>query len=347
MSFPDSASSWTVNNLNAINVTYAKNHTRLKIFTDRVKRLSSNLDTLYGERKILIGNNTREYWDFTVKITENQTSEIKEIKEIKEALRRLNDATQNGSSESQRLFDRWRTNLTEFLNGLHMVILRPPDLRPPDLRPDDRREAVYMQLFMAFSRIFFLYPELGEMYLRKCNIGSKSVTGLPDVCFETLPNLANSTSTESGNVSTESENSSTVSEISSSTTSTESIPKLILVTEVKRDGLVRQWSPGIAFKIEHLLSNVKGQHGLELLLEIERRSLFEREVFGCICVKTYIIITRLKLTKNDLANLRENGNIPGNGAKITYSKPYDFLEKKHREKILDFFILIGCVQSNT
>lgn len=102
MSFPDSASSWTVNNLNAINVTYAKNHTRLKIFTDRVKRLSSNLDTLYGERKILIGNNTREYWDFTVKITENQTSEIKEIKEIKEALRRLNDATQNGSSESQR-----------------------------------------------------------------------------------------------------------------------------------------------------------------------------------------------------------------------------------------------------
>lgn len=79
----------------------------------------------------------------------------------------------------------------------------------------------------------FALLRLGEMYLRKCNIGSKSVTGLPDVCFETLPNLANSTSTESGNLSTESENSSTVSEISSSTTSTESIPKLILVTEVR------------------------------------------------------------------------------------------------------------------
>lgn len=72
------------------------------------------------------------------------------------------------------------------------------------------------------------------MYLRECYIGSQTVTGEPDVCFETLPQLENSISTESENsTSTESANSSTDLENSSSTTSTESIPKLILVTEVR------------------------------------------------------------------------------------------------------------------
>lgn len=63
---------------------------------------------------------------------------------------------------------------------------------------------------------------------------------------------------------------------------------LLFKFQVKRyNGFNSTWNSGLTFKESFLTSSVKGQHGLELLLEINK-SMFTSEAFGCICVGTYV-----------------------------------------------------------
>lgn len=308
---PRNASSWTQRDLTTIRVIYAVNSSALDYFKSRLH--TPNIDvateTLYQRRNGTIATKTRRYWNFTIDINARETNEITR------ALISLNSLPENENEESMR----WRTNLTEFLNCLYMILLRE----------DELRECAFMQLFMGFTRIAFLYPELGEMYQRECYIKRNCVNGMPDFRFETLPKLKNPAS---------------ASENPTETTRGH-IPKLILVTEVKRyNGFNSTWNSGLTFKESFLTSSVKGQHGLELLLEINK-SMFTSEAFGCICVGTYIIITHLRLPNNGMEDLERKGKLSNPGATIQYSRPYDFLKKEDREDILDFFILIGSIQS--
>lgn len=63
--------------------------------------------------------------------------------------------------------------------------------------------------------------------------------------------------------------------------------QLIIFQVTTYDSFRYGWKSGAEFKRKHMASKVKGQHGIQLLIEIER-SLFRKNVFGCICIGTYV-----------------------------------------------------------
>lgn len=312
-----SASKWTLKKFNDIKLKYNDTCVTLAYFSEKflnhLRNTSDDFETVHttlDKKKLDINSYMETYWNFTIDIKERRTNRIEK------ALEKLNCA----SDEDEDLI-RWRTNLKEFLTGLCMVLQRPGGFS----------ECVFTQLFMAFSRIFSLYPELGEMYMRGCYINEKKVNGKPDVRFETFPTLEDSTSSDSDD---------------SHSTETTWEPKLVLVTEVKKKerNFVRQWRPR-SLRKEQLSAHVKIQHGLELLIEINT-SLFEPDVFGCICIDTYIIITHLRVDQDNLKALRKTGSL-NRYETIQYSRPYDYLDKTDRREIVHILLFIGYMQANS
>lgn len=64
---------------------------------------------------------------------------------------------------------------------------------------------------------------------------------------------------------------------------------LIIFQVTTYDSFRYNWRPRMDFQQKHITSKVKGKHGIQLLVEIER-SLFRKNVFGCICIGTYVRI---------------------------------------------------------
>lgn len=298
---PSYASQWKYRHLKDIGVQY-------KATCDSLSNLTTDFGNQHPDTELIVSK-TSEYWDFPIKLKNKKGYTFSpEIKKIKRALRKLNNATNITGDE----LTRWKTNLKEFLTGLCMVLLRWNE------PTDEPRECVFTHLFMTFARIAFLYPEHGEMYNKTIKIGREDVNGMPDVRFETFPDL-----------------------------SRKSTPKLIAVTEVKNYKIFRKnWGPKDTFTCLNMSPDVLGQHGIELLLEMDQ-SLFKPTIYGCICIGSYIIITRLTINDNDLDEIKTDGKLSGDPAIIEYSKPFDYLKKADRGDILKFFISISRVQSNT
>lgn len=391
-----SASKWTYTALTDIGVEYEGKCVPLEHFTEAFKARLKNADDLEKRKNSIMSETNKDlYWNYEIQLKDESTLQ-NQYRTIKQELGKLNGASgieenaqrsrggheiENDSVESMR----WRTNLKEFFTGLCMILLRSEKFG----------EGVYTQLFTAFSRILFLYPESGNMYRRGIQIGKdmkneeateeatvrlEMTNEEPTVRFETLPLFMESNSSDDSTPATSddlsrnessnttpnessdtdsNESSDTASNESSQTTSTETPqtasnelpqplldhgPKVLLVTQVTTyDSFRYNWRPRMDFQQKHITSKVKGKHGIQLLVEIER-SLFRKNVFGCICIGTYIIITHLKVNQDYLQELRR-GKIE-NPVKVKYSKPYDYLQKEDRNEIMEFLILVSCVQSN-
>lgn len=59
--------------------------------------------------------------------------------------------------------------------------------------------------------------------------------------------------------------------------------------KLHQEWLTKNWKPGVDFEKKHMAASIKIQHGLELLIEINH-SLFNQNVFGCICIENYVRI---------------------------------------------------------
>ncbi|XP_065933307.1 uncharacterized protein [Magallana gigas] len=320
------ASKWTYTALTEIGVEFEEECIPLRHFKNAFNERLRNADDLVRRKNIIMSETDYNLsWNYKVPLKTRKRQE--QIRTIIQDLGKLNGAaaiTENGEEATRgheierdsEEYIRWKTNLKEFFKGLWVILHRSG-------KPG---AGVYTKLFDAFSRIVCLYPEPGNMYRRGIMIGGKEINEEATVRFETLPLFMESNSSDDSTPAT-----------------LDYEPKLLLVTQVTTyDSFRYSWKPGQKFEQKHMASKVKGQHGIQLLIEIER-SLFRRKVFGCICIGTYIIITQLEVNKRYAQELRD-GKIQ-NPVKVKFSQPYDFLKEVDRKKIMDFLILISCVQS--
>ncbi|KAK3091797.1 hypothetical protein FSP39_022709 [Pinctada imbricata] len=154
----------------------------------------------------------------------------------------------------------------------------------------------------------------GDSLMSTCKVKGKTVSGMPDVRFPCYQN------------------------------GDEKTIKIVTMAEVKHSDAWR--GNRDSFHIENLTDDVLGQHGAELLLEYYR-SLFRPAVSGLICIGTKLIFTILEIDGMKYGQVQAD-NVEGMNSKSTilYTKPYDYMDSRDRNDILNLFFWFGFVQHN-
>ncbi|KAK3102169.1 hypothetical protein FSP39_009300 [Pinctada imbricata] len=214
-----------------------------------------------------------------------------------------------------RIFNDWCSHMMRFLSWLDIFLRR--------LRDDVLNEGACTQLFMQFSMIFLLVPEIGESLKSQMWIGGDKVSGIPAVRFSRF-----SMNDKSDTV------------------------QIVTMAEMKDlDSAKRKCcNPhNPVFKAHENLSNsLLGQHGIELLLEA-KRSYFRPKAFGMICISSKIIFTYLDIDNDHLRVINgdnEKDCCHNYRSYIHYSRPFDFMNAEDRSEILEALFLFGYIQSS-
>ncbi|XP_048740823.1 uncharacterized protein LOC125654794 isoform X3 [Ostrea edulis] len=175
------------------------------------------------------------------------------------------------------------------------------------------KEIQYTNLFMEFSKIFALKPEVGEIRERRIRIGSQTVVCIPDVRFLRYPQIADHS-------------------------------LLVMHTEVN---LIKPSDDQEeTFDIHKLTTQTLGLHGGELLAE-RKFSIFKPGVLGIICLRTKLIFTFMEMTEDHYNCIERGRSCDEHHAKIIYTKPYDYLNEEEREEMYSLLFWLGYLQQCT
>ncbi|XP_061181239.1 uncharacterized protein LOC133189861 [Saccostrea echinata] len=214
----------------------------------------------------------------------------------------------NLSKEKEKEFLLWQSRTHDFLKFLGKF---------QEIRTScPVRESQYTNLFMKFSEIFSLQPELGDNRKAHISIGKQEVVSIPDLRFIRYPKHTLGT-------------------------------LLVMLTEVKVGGVGDEWRNELpdAFDIHMLSTHILGQHGGELLAE-RHYSFFTPGVLGVICLKTKLIITFMEMTEDHYKCIEKGLSCDEKRASISYTKPYDYWNAKDREEIYETLFWLGHLQSS-
>ncbi|CAC5363726.1 unnamed protein product [Mytilus coruscus] len=285
--------------------------------------------------------------DITVRPEEEKGIEI--LKDTKKNVRLFANKIRCEQSEyldeeplNRELFERWYCKVVDFLDQavqlLNLLINEAFD----DIENKKQtsllhiKEASFTYLFMKFTEICFLSPEIGEGDKTNLWIRNKKVGCLPDVHYwqqSSIPNrnvlmmLAEfkSTALKTSEDTVESEEFSSTEDISttdSTSTSTSYHKK-------------PEKSPWIHSKIH---PDVLAQFGHEMLAECHN-SIFVPETLGIMCMKTKIIFSYLQLSNKHYRDLKgyEPGAVENMCSHIQYTQIFDIMEAEDRNQLLDVF----------
>lgn len=160
----------------------------------------------------------------------------------------------------------------------------------------------------------------GKMYPESICIRGVDVRGTPAVRFVTLPTTTPPT--------------------------VGSFLQLIVVTEVKQCNAFKGSYNAETFTYKNVSEEALGQHGVQLLMERDS-SFFRPNVVGILCIGTKIIFTYLDINQEHYEELLEKSKeINGkNKARISYTRPFDYMDLCDRHEILELFFWFGFVQS--
>ncbi|XP_061172019.1 uncharacterized protein LOC133181549 [Saccostrea echinata] len=234
---------------------------------------------------------------------------------------------------NKALFFAWSHNVRSFLNYYKKFLDKMNSSMTESWLAKPDREACLKELFMVFSKIFFLEPELGDKEVKRLIIGSHVVSCIPDIRFTWLNTIQRSV--------------------------------LMMLTEAKKDepfpenrqfesrktktsgGNLSDSDQTFGNYIHRILSiNVLGQHGGELLSELRSSAFAPTMVVGCICKGTEIIFTYMEMTQNHLNKIVYDGKCEGESSLIRYTKPLNYLMEEDRNKCLDLLFLLGFMQTS-
>lgn len=310
--FPKKSSDWTLDHLMNIGVEYDENSTVLETFMSKVK--TENIDRSLGTVPPIcstLKQLTTENWTFSYDFELDKGSGIKDVMEktenaIKEFENEeeMQERVKQEDGQNLRLYFIWRFNVLNFWRFFLTLLAR---------WGKPQREGRYTNLLMAFSKIFFLYPETGGSVRDDICIKDSTVHGIPVIRYMTM---ANETS------------------------------QLLTVTEVKEYNAFRGEYNAEAFTFNNVAKKVLGQHGIKLVMEANE-SYFFPYVVGLLCIGTKIIFTYLYIERENYYRLRETGCIQEpKKATISYTRPFDFMDANDRQYIMDTLFWFGFVQSH-
>nr|XP_022323566.1 uncharacterized protein LOC111124720 isoform X2 [Crassostrea virginica] len=112
--------------------------------------------------------NVVEYFQY---INDNRENFAEEMKKTEKEM--------NLSENDKRLFSMLQFKIQDYFSSLGRFVIARGDGPVPEI--------LYTQLFMDFSRIFFLSPQLGESKRIRMKIGNQEVVCIPDLRFEQFP----------------------------------------------------------------------------------------------------------------------------------------------------------------
>lgn len=275
---------------------------------------------------------TKKYWtlsfDFDLRRTGGKRKTQRVMDEQKEKIvagkaeanafmKQLQDENLEVFSELKRSSDfkslgmlyRWKSNLLDFMT-FYLDILKRWDY-------PSQREGKFTYLFMLFSKICLLCPELGDTYQETLSINGKPVSGIPDIRFIAHHDL-----------------------------------KVVAVTEVKKedDFKIREYEESPEddqpYIKEKVAENILGQLAGELLLEKDK-SFFTSGVVGILCIGTKVFITFLEIEDDHYSHILETGKAnEDDEATIHYTKPFDYMKADERDQLLEVLFWFAKLQQS-
>ncbi|XP_063407245.1 uncharacterized protein LOC134699008 [Mytilus trossulus] len=259
---------------------------------------------------------------------------IKDLQEAKKHLMEFSEEILNGETDEsglmadklgKRMFLDWSKNTSRFLAEIKKVLEKlglPLEVPPEPIRDkiDEviLRESVFTSLFMKFTEIFFLQPDIGDNRKISIKIRNKSVGCIPDVRF-----YQHIHKSEEGRSCL-----------------------LLMLAEVKKDALKMQddnddaKTPWIE---KHLKKQVLGQIGSQLLSECWH-SVFVPKSLGIVCMGTEIIFLYMDTEFNHYEALMANNITDSHRSTIYYTKSFDIMKMESRNELVDFLFWLGCLQ---
>ncbi|XP_062616354.1 uncharacterized protein LOC134278049 [Saccostrea cucullata] len=354
--YPNVISKWTTKTLEDYGIAYDNNPISMEEFTTKIqsraqgvcdKKVPDFLSTL----KLLC----RRGLIFSLEVPENET--LKSFDVLSDSATRVREILNDFDAfvndilikeeeylgkewQNKALFFAWSHNVRSFINYYKKFLDKMNSSLSESWLAKPVREAYMKELFMVFSKIFFLEPEyvphfwtlgywsLFIMVLLCWNLGFWSLF----IMFTCINKLQRSV--------------------------------LLMLTEVKKvEQLPENESPELRkanatgesssdsdqisgkFILNILSSNVLGQHGGELLSELRSSAFAPAMVVGCICKGTEIIFTFMEMMQNHLNKIVYDGKCEGESSIIRYTNPLNYLLVEERNKCLDLLLLLGFIQT--
>lgn len=369
MSFPEKVSGWREKDLLKLKISYDDESKNLLDFMALLKEGSAETYPFTHELSaniVRLIDCTKTYWDFSFDFDINRTGGKKKTEELKkkrdediengielakqcmeklqkEDLAEFVELRDSNDHKSLTMLQRWRSYLLDFFRFYLDILKR--------WNHPSHREGKFTHLFMLFTKICFLRPEPGECYLEYLNIKERKVSAIPDARF-----IANSTQKLVAVVEMKVEtafikkNKNKEKKTDKKEGSKESKKKdEEKKKDEKKDKEKKEEVAKDEKKEPFIFKNVREssayQHGAELLIEKEN-SVFQSGVAGIICIGTKVFFTYLKITEEHYSNIKENGEAAEtDAAKISYTKPFDFMHADDRKEILEPLFRLAILQS--
>ncbi|XP_062579480.1 uncharacterized protein LOC134241457 [Saccostrea cucullata] len=211
----------------------------------------------------------------------------------------------NLGDEEKRLLNVLHLKVQDYLSSLGRFMVARGDGPVPDI--------TYTQLVMDFLRIFFLFPQLGKSKTTHMKIGKQEVVSAPDLRFEEYPG-----------------------------------PQLITLLRMSNEVSISCGEPDSIskedFSIQSLPEHILGQHGADLILDIDN-SVFYPGILGIICLRTKLIFTYLELTEDHINLIQKGTPMGAKGASIQYTRPYNYWSPEDRKEIYRTLLWLGHLQT--
>ncbi|XP_052061634.1 uncharacterized protein LOC127701678 [Mytilus californianus] len=328
------ASEWKRQELGDVGVHFAQNPTPLSDLLDKLKSQKGTRVTMPGFTEHLI-KFTKEVlpfslndinWNKDISICYDREREA--MGQIQEVQRNLVDFAERSEGEipfsadklAKRLLHRWFEDTFDFLIEVKEMLqkLNNPNLSHGVSMEDTTilKDSAFTHLFMKFTEIFFLKPEVSENKT-VLKIRNKVVGCVPDIGFYEHDGERHRARL------------------------------LVMLTEVKRDALKKsatEEEDSNLPRIEsYLKSGVTGQIGIQLVSECWN-STFCPNTLGIICMSTKIMFVYLEINPEQYEALTKNKDLKEKTSYIQYSKPYDIMKKEDRDQLIDILFWLGCVQ---
>ncbi|KAK3107384.1 hypothetical protein FSP39_013371 [Pinctada imbricata] len=285
--YPTTASNWKLSHLEDIGICYDTKPSTLQDFFTFLRSTevieSNGFSELPPISKTLIQLSS-ELWtvsyDFQDDLFKGVRSKLKEVDDLKAEVmetegdlkRKVKEYVGVKEDKVERLFNGWSWNMIEFWNCVGDLLAR--------YKMAEQRDGRFTFLLMAFSRLFFLRPESGDLYPAELYIKDVIVHGTPAVRFI----MRNKKKIDENGL------------------------ELFIVTKVKNYNVFRGEFTPDTFTSENISKNVRGQHGITLVME-RYASLFFPGVVGVLCIGTKIIFTYLELSASHFDEIRIRGTV--------------------------------------
>ncbi|CAC5403983.1 unnamed protein product [Mytilus coruscus] len=329
------ASEWKREELGDVGVHFAQNPTPLSDLLDKLKSQKGTRVTMPGFTEHLI-KFTKEVlpfslndinWNKDISICYDREREAME--QIQEVQRNLVDFAERSEGEipfsadklAKRLLHRWFEEIFDFLVEVKEMLqkLNNPNLSHGVSNEDTTilKDSAFTLLFMKFTEIFFLKPEVSENKRTVLKIRNKVVGCVPDIGF-----YEHDCERHRARL-------------------------LVMLTEVKSDALKKSANEEEDSNLpqieSYLKSGVIGQIGIELVSECWN-STFCPNTLGIICMSTKIMFVYMEMNPEQYEALTKNKDLKGKTSYIQYSKPYDIMKKEDRDQLIHILFWLGCVQ---